>query len=165
MLDDDGLPADHVGGAVQQQRSRHAAGQRAVDGLVLVVEGVLHHHLRRDRAGRFVDVVVEREVRVGVDDAGREILSARVDHRGRGGCVDRFADRGDLAVFDVDAAVFQVAVRDGHDDRVLDDDIVVRGCGGLLGEDCLGSADRSQQQQPSQPCRVTTHWSSLGRRE
>src|SRR5579883_2747027 len=96
---------DHVGRAVQQQRGGHAPGQRAVDGLVLVVEGVLHHHLRRDRTGGFVDVVIQRKMGVRIDEAGREILAAGIDHRGRSGSVDGLANGGDLAVLYIDAAV------------------------------------------------------------
>ena len=40
------------------------------------------------------------------------------------GRVDGFADGGDLAVLDIDGAVFNVAVGDGHDGGVLDDDVV-----------------------------------------
>jgi len=71
VLDDDRLPADHVGRSMQQERRGHAAGKRAVDGFVLIIERVFHHHVRRDRAGGFVDIVIERDVGVTIDDAGR----------------------------------------------------------------------------------------------
>jgi len=56
---------------MQQERRGHAAGKRAVDGFVLIIERVFHHHVRRDRAGGFVDIVIERDVGVTIDDAGR----------------------------------------------------------------------------------------------
>ena len=49
-----------------------------------------------------------------------------------GGRVHVLAHGGDFAVLDVDAAVLDVAVSDGHDDGVLDDDIIVSCVGGLL---------------------------------
>ena len=64
-----------------------------------------------------------------IDDAGREVFALRVDHGGAGGRVDGFADGGDLAVLYIDRAVFDVAVGHGHDDGVLDDDVV-------MGADC-----------------------------
>ncbi len=87
---------------MQQQRGGHASGQRAIDGLVLVIEGVNHHHLRGDRAGGFVHIVIERDVRVRVDDAGSEIFPSRIDDRRAGRRIYVLTDRGDLAVFDVD---------------------------------------------------------------
>jgi hypothetical protein len=62
VLDDHGLAADHVGGPVQQQLRRDPAGQRAIEVLGLVVERVLHHHLRHHRAGGLVDIAVQRAV-------------------------------------------------------------------------------------------------------
>ncbi len=124
MLDDNRLASNHVGRTVEQQRTRHASRQRAVDLLILIIESVLHHHLRSHRAGRFVDVVIERDMRVGIDDARRQVFSLRVDHAGVGGRIDRFADRGNLSILDVDRAVLDVAVRNGHDDRILDHDVV-----------------------------------------
>ena len=64
VLDDDCLPANHVGRAMQQKRGGYAAGKPAIDRLVLIVEGVHHHHLRRHRTGDFIHVIIERNVRV-----------------------------------------------------------------------------------------------------
>jgi hypothetical protein len=60
----------------------------------------------RDGAGRFIDVFVERDVRVGVDDAGRDVFASSIDDGGVGGRVDGGAYGRDFAVFDVDGAVF-----------------------------------------------------------
>ena len=125
VFDDDGLAADHVGGAVEEQTGGDAAGERAIDGLVLIVEGVFHDHLRRDGAGGLIDVVVECDVRVAIDDAGRKIFAFGVDDGGAGGSVDGFIDGGDFAVFDQDRAVLNDAVGDGHHDGVLDDDVMM----------------------------------------
>ena len=126
VLDDHGLAADHVGGAVEEQTRGNAAGERAIDGLVLIIEGVFHDHLRRDGAGGFVDVVVEGDVGVRVDDARRDVFALRVNYRGTGGRVDGFTYGGDFAVLDQDGAVLDVAVGGGHDDGVLDDDVMMR---------------------------------------
>ena len=126
VLDHNRLAADHVGRPVQQQRGGDAAGQAAIDGLVLIIEGVHHHHLRRDRAGGLVHVVVERNVRVRVDDARREIFASGIDHGGAGGGVHVFAHGGNLSVLDVDAAVLNIAVGDGHHHGVLDQNFIVR---------------------------------------
>ena len=125
VLDDDGLAANHVGRAVQQQRCGDAAGQRAIDRLVVVVEGVFHHHLRRDRAGGFVDVAVERHVRVRIDDARASRICRRRRSLCTGGSGDGRAEGGDLAVFHVNAAVLDAAVRRRQQGRVLDDEFVL----------------------------------------
>ena len=46
VLDDDGLAADHVGRAVQQQLGGDTAGERLIERLVAIVEGVDHVHRR-----------------------------------------------------------------------------------------------------------------------
>ena len=84
MLDHDGLPADHVGRPVQQQRRRHSARQPAIDRLVLIIERIHHHHVRRDRAGRLVHVIIKRNVRMRIDDPRRHEFPTRVDHRDPG---------------------------------------------------------------------------------
>ena len=63
---------------------------------------------------------------VGIDDAGRQIFAAGVDHGRRRGRAYILAHRGDLAILDIYAAVFNVAVRNGHDDGILDHDFVMR---------------------------------------
>src|ERR1700723_1274098 len=114
---------------MEQKRRVHAPGERAVDGLVLVVESVFHHHLRRDGAGGLVHVVIERDVGVTVDDAGGEIFSLGIDYGGAGGGVYGFADGGNLAILDIDFPVFDVAVGDGHQSGVFDDDVAMGGLG------------------------------------
>src|SRR4029077_13130440 len=112
---------------MQQQRCGDAAGQRAIDRFVAVVKRVAHHHLRGDRAGGLVYVIIERDVRVRIDDAGHHELAGSVDHHGAGGRIYALADRGNLSVVNVNAAIFDLAVSDGQDGPTFDDYIIVDG--------------------------------------
>ena len=121
---------------MQQQRRGHAARQRPIDRLVLIIERVDHHHLRRDRAGGLVHVIIQRDVRVRIDDARRQIFAAGIDHRRARRRSHILADGRDLAILDIDAAVLDIAVGDRHHDGVLDQDFIVRsGAGGC----CAGN--------------------------
>ena len=134
MLDDNRLATDHVGRTMQQERSRDSTSQPAVDRLVLVIERINHHHLRRDRTGGLVHVIVKCDVRMGVDNSWREIFTAGIN--------DRRSRRGfqisshccDLAVFDIDAAILNVSMCDGHHHGIINKNIIVSG--GL----CCGSS-------------------------
>ena len=93
----------------------------------------MHHHVRRDRTGGFVHVVIERDVGVRVDNARRQIFSARIDHRGHAGAGDVLADGGNLSVLYINAAALDIAVSDGHHDGIFDQDFVMVGRRGLCG--------------------------------
>ena len=81
QLDDRVAAADRVARAVQHVGDRDAAGELAIDVDVGGVEHVLDaHHRRHDRAA-LVDGV-GGDVRVRVDDAGRDELAGGVDHLG-----------------------------------------------------------------------------------
>ena len=128
VLDDDRLATDHVGRTMQQERSRDSTSQPTVDRLVLVIERIDHHHLRRDRTGGLVHVIVKRDMRMGVDNSWREIFTAGIN--------DRRSRRGfqisshccDLAVFDVDAAILNVSMCDGHHDGIINKNFIMS-CG------------------------------------
>src|SRR5207253_9760608 len=81
VLDDDRLATDHVGRTMQQKRSCDSTSQPAVDRLILVVERIDHHHLRRDRTGGLVHVIVKRDMRMGVDNSWREIFTRSEERR------------------------------------------------------------------------------------
>ena len=100
----------------------------------MIVEGVDHHHVRGDGAGGFVNVTVEGDVRMGVDNAGSEVLAASIDHGDAGRSGDFGADGSDLAALHVDAAVGNIAVGGGHNDGVFEEDVGGRGCRGVLGQ-------------------------------
>jgi hypothetical protein len=118
---------------VEKEGSRDATGKAVVDGLIVIVEGVDHHHVRGNWAGGFVNVTVEGDVGMRVDNAWSEVLAARIDHVDAGRSGDFGADGRDLAFFDVDAAVGNVALGDGHNDGVFDEDVGGRGRWGVLG--------------------------------
>ena len=129
---------------MQQKRSRDSAGQAAIDRLVLVIKRINHHHLRGDRAGGLVHIVVESDVRVRIDDAGREVFAAGIDHGGGRGRVYILPNRRNLAILDVDAAVLHIAVGDGHDHGVLDQNFIMRRlCGRLLRRTQLGQQSQN----------------------
>ena len=64
-------------------------------------------------------------MRVGIDDPWRQVFSAGIDHPRRGRRIHGFAYGGNLAVLDVNAAIFEVAVSHRYDDGILDDGFVV----------------------------------------
>jgi hypothetical protein len=103
---------------------RDAACESLVERLVAIVEGIHHHHARGHRAGGLVDIVVERRVRVWVDDAGGQPLAGCV-YNGRGSrSVDGRAHSGDLAGMNPDRSVFDGAVAGRHDGGILQNDIL-----------------------------------------
>ncbi len=87
QLHDHALPAHDIGAAGQDQRRRHAAAERAGDRGVFRVEAVDGTDEGRERRSRLVAVVVraglgrrvDAEVRVQVDQAGRDHAPTRVD--------------------------------------------------------------------------------------
>ena len=83
--------------------------------------------MRCDRACGFVDVFVERDVGVGIDDAGRQIFASGIDYRRASGRRDVLPYGSDFAVFDIDAAVRNLAMGYSHDHGVLDEYLVVGG--------------------------------------
>src|SRR5262249_29849357 len=123
------------------------AGEPVVDGLIVIVESVDHHHVRSDGAGGFVHVAIEGDVGVGVDDAGSEIFAAGVNDRDPGRCVNFRTDSGDLAVLNVDAPVGNVAVSGSHDDGVLDEDIGEGRRGRVLGDGSEGDCRDDENRQ------------------
>src|SRR5262249_23948634 len=110
VFDHDCLAADHVGGAVQEQGCSNATCQGVINHFVVVIEGILHHHVRGDGVGGLVDVFVERNVRVGIDDAGHHPFARGVYHGGAGWRLHCLAHGSDLAGVDVHAPVFDFAV-------------------------------------------------------
>src|SRR6185295_7994032 len=94
QLDHVVLPANRVRAAVQHVGGRDAAGQIAVDVDVGRIEDVLDAGHRADGRPAFVDRV-GGDVRVTVDDAGRDELAGGVDDVGAGWNRHVRAERGD----------------------------------------------------------------------
>ncbi len=142
---------------MQQERRGYAAGQGAVDCLILIIEGVFHHHVGRDRAGGLVDVVIERDVRVTIDDAWGQVFASGIDDDCARGRIHGFADRGDLAVLDIDGAILDVAVGHGHHGGVLDDNVVVGGGRGLPERGCRDERRQADAMKRKCPYRHQSH--------
>jgi hypothetical protein len=138
-FDDECLAADRVRAAVKNVGHGEAAGQIALNRDVGGIEHVAHADHRAHRRRAFVDGVV-RDVRVRVDDAGRDEFARAVDDVGARRNLDVRADGGDLAVAHEDGAVLDGAVRDGHDGRVPNRDDGRRGRARLR----LGASDEDR---------------------
>ncbi len=132
MLDDDCLSANHVGRPVQQQRSSHASGQRAIDRLILIIESIFHHHVRRNRTGRLVHIIVKRDVRMRIHDPRRDVLAAGINHGRARWRIHALTDSRNPAILDVNRPILDVAVCHRHDDSILDHNVVVRCTCGCL---------------------------------
>lgn len=98
---------------------RHAAAQGQPEGLVLRIDGVDGAQLRRQRLDDLIIIhalpahalVVEADMAVRLDAAGREQAALRIESLNALRRVDRLADGGDFPVFEEQAAVFQVRAR------------------------------------------------------
>ena len=89
---------------------------------------------RGDRHAAFIDTARSGDVRVAIDDAGDEILSAGFDDGGAGRHHHLLADLRDLAVF--------------HHHRPLEDPLrAFRHHGGILNHDGFGAQRRERQQR------------------
>ena len=146
QLDDGVLAADRVGAAVQDVRSRQAAGEVAIDADVGRVEDVLHARHRADGGAAFVDRV-HGDVRVGVDQAWRDELARDVNDV----CPRRYldattgADSGDLAVAQDDGAVGDDPLRHREDRRTAERDDTRGPLSGALSGD--GDTARLEERQ------------------
>jgi len=72
-------------------------------------------------------IVVEGDVRMGIDDARGKKFAASIDNGGGRRCVYILTYGCDLSVLDVDAAILNIAVCHCHHDRIPDQDFVMRG--------------------------------------
>ena len=97
QLDDLALPADGVGRTVQHVGRGQAAGELAVDRHVGGVQHIGHAHFGGDGVAELVDAARHRDMRVGVDEAGREVLAAGVNELGTGRRREVAAHRRDAA--------------------------------------------------------------------
>src|SRR5207249_2890884 len=107
-LEDRAAPADQVRRSGQRLNRRDAAGDGERNLWILRPERMLGPHLRRHRVRGLVAVVltegarrrVYAEVRMVVDQPGRDELSGPVDH-------DRIGWRGDVGPHSHDAAILE----------------------------------------------------------
>ena len=76
-FDDLALPADRIRRAVQDHGGRNAAGQLPVNVDVVGVDEVADAHLASDRPARLVDAPVGRDVRMWIDQSGRQCRPPR----------------------------------------------------------------------------------------
>src|SRR5262249_35131286 len=97
-------------------------GKVAVDGDVVGVEDFGNVRNRGDGDAAFVDAAVDGDVRVAVNDAGRDVHSGTVDNLRAGRSFNASTDLGDLAVLNKDGTVLDGAFSDGEDGGVLNED-------------------------------------------
>src|SRR5207249_11070865 len=88
---------------------------------VAMVDHVRDPDLGRDRVAALVDVLLDRGVRVTVDDPRHEVAAGRVDHGGAGRDQEVAADGGDLAVPDEHRTLLDRALGTGGQDRSAHD--------------------------------------------
>ena len=86
-----------------------------------MVDHVRDPDLGRDRVAALVDVLLDRGVRVTVDDPRHEVAAGRVDHGGAGRDQEVAADGGDLAVPDEHRTLLDRALGTGGQDRSAHD--------------------------------------------
>src|SRR5205823_3235156 len=125
-LHDLALAADRVRGAVQDERAGRAAGELAIAVDVFVREDVANAHHAAVRQRDLVRASLDGGVAVRVDDAGHHELAGGVDDGRAGGRLDLIVcpDRRDLRAADEEGAVLDLAVRDGEDGGVADENDV-----------------------------------------
>src|SRR6059058_361001 len=127
-LEDRAAAADQVRRAGQRLDRGDAAGDGQRDLRVLGPERVLGPDLRRDGVRRLVAVRfrigagrgVHAEVRMVVDQAGRDVLPGPVHHHCAGRRVHLLPDRDDPPVLEHDRPVSDLLTRGRHDGRVPD---------------------------------------------
>ncbi len=108
VLERDCAPADEIGGAGQDLQRGDAAFERCLEAGILRPHAVLRPHVRRDRIGHFVAVAVrvdarsriDAEMRVHVDEPGRDPAALCIDHARAGRRTEIRSDGFDLAVRD-----------------------------------------------------------------
>ncbi len=96
---------------MQDVGGRQPAREIAINADVGGVEHVVHADHRADGRAPLVDRIIG-DVRMGVDDARRDVLAGHVDHLRIGRDRHVGADRGDFSVPDDDGAVRDRAFRD-----------------------------------------------------
>src|SRR6267142_1511943 len=133
QLNHDGLAADGIGAAVKNVRGGNAAGEVAIDRNVIGIENFRYIRDGRNGDAAFVDAAIHGDVRVAINDAGRDEHSGAVNDLRAAGSFDVWAHFGNLAVLDQHRTVLDGALRHGQDSSVLNQDDgrrVRRGSGG-----------------------------------
>src|SRR6266850_2867636 len=121
QLDDQRLPADGIGGPVQNVRRSYAARQVAINVNVVRIQNLGHVHHRRDGNTALVNAF-RRNVRMAINDAGDDELPRGVNHLRIFRRLDGLADFRDFAIFNKDRAVLDRSVRNGENGCILNDD-------------------------------------------
>ena len=126
QLDDLVLAPDGIGRTVQHVGHRESSGQFPVHGDIVAVDHVSDAHLRGHGLRTFVDALQDSRVRMGVDDAGRDVLAGAVDLHGAVRRHEGRADFRDLAVADQHVRVIQLAALVQRPHRGVPDDEMFR---------------------------------------
>ncbi len=102
---------------MQDIGARYAAGQLAIDIDVLMIDEVADSDFGRDGLARFVHTTVGGNVRMAIDDSGRDVLPFGVDLHSVLGHFDVAANRRNLARLDQHRSVGEHALRSAGPDR------------------------------------------------
>ena len=143
-LDDAALPANRVGGAVEQIDRSDPAGKLLVKGVRLGVDHIAdaHHGTRWQR--RFVHGAENGRVAMGINQAGRDVQALAVDHQRVWPRLDlaHISDHPDLAARHQDLGIGQDAIRAARPQRRM------------LNQDGLGLRQRPAllQRRARHPC-------------
>ena len=128
VLHRDPATADEIPGSWQDLHRRHAAGKRELELRILRPDRMVGPHFRGHRIGHLVAVLqrfdagrrVDAEMRMGVDDSGRDPFTGGIDDHGVRRSIHALADRGNLAVLEQDRSTFDQRTCRGEDGRVPD---------------------------------------------
>ena len=76
------LSADRIGRAVEQIRTRQAAGQLAINLDVSRIDHIADAHFAGHRVRAFIHAATDGGVRMAIDDAGRDVQTFAIDNGG-----------------------------------------------------------------------------------
>ena len=117
QLDNQGLSADGVSGAVKNIRRRDSPGQIAINIDVLGIQDFRHVHHRGYGNAALVDAF-RGDVRMAIDNAGNNELPRSINHLSVFRRANGLADFGDFPILNKDRAVLDVSMRDSEDGGV-----------------------------------------------
>src|SRR5229473_10300 len=166
QLDDQRLPADGIGGPVQNVRRSYAARQVAINVNVVRIQNLGHVHDRRDGNTALVNAL-RRNVRMAINNAGDDELPRGVNDLCIFRRLDGLADFRDFAIFNEDGAVLNRSVRNSENGGILNDDDGgrVRRRGGVRqrhAKETNEVEERKESEVPSsdEEFRRALHWAS-----
>src|SRR5438477_1137059 len=113
------LTADCICAAVKNIRSGHASGEIAIDVNVSRIENLCDICDRRNRDAALVHSTFNRNMRMAIDDSRHHELACRINDCGILGSFQRRTNLRNFAILNENGPVFNRAMRDGKNSRVL----------------------------------------------